>query len=334
MRIARSVVLLLPALAACSLFSERKLSTHQFVEESNAYADLRIVSADYLVRPSDQKLAVEAELKLENAGSSAVGEFKFYIAWAARHLGIFRDGQPVSYERWNNSRYQKVLAISAAPPIGAGETVTYRLTYVYDPPLEDQGSNCRIQPGATHVYDSLWVPRVQPGEDRPFDQFPYSMTIEAAEHELPITNGALVSIEPQPGSVRYRYACEQPSQPFVAIGRYQNVEIRHGDTTLTAYVHERYGEQGLLRGRQYLEFIAGLLDVYRQVFGPIHLPRFRLISIDSSAPISASPLACCSASATSAITYQTERGCAWWRTSSPMPGGRITCTRMGPARAW
>jgi hypothetical protein len=138
-----------------------------------------------------------------------------------------------------------------------------------------------LQEGATHVYDALWVPRIQPGEERPLDLFPYTMTIEARHGDTAITNGALTEVGDNGTVARYRYVCDQPAHPFVAIGRYHSIERMHGETRLTAYVHERYGEAGLERGRQYLEFIAQLLDVYTRVFGPIPLPRYRLISIDS-----------------------------------------------------
>jgi hypothetical protein len=277
-----TLLLLLAILSpACSLFSSRRLSTAQFIEESKTYAGLEIASADYVVRAGDQGLSIDADLSLQNQNGPAISAFKFYISRSAHNLTLKLDGNAVPFEVLTNTRYQKVLSVVAQPPIEPGARVRYVLTYSYEPPPDRLGSSCRLQPGATHVYDALWVPRIQPGEERPLDLFPYTMTIEARAGETAITNGALTEVGDNGAVARYRYVCDQPAHPFVAIGRYRSIERMHGDTRLTAYVYERYGDAGLEHGRQYLEFISRLLDVYTRVFGPIPLPSYRLISIDS-----------------------------------------------------
>ncbi|MEW6743438.1 MAG: M1 family aminopeptidase [Planctomycetota bacterium] len=265
----------------CGLFRHRDLTTERFLEETERYAALRIERGAYRVSPEEGHLLVTAVLAIRNGGTTPIPAFKIYLSRATHSIRLQQDERPLSFTRWYNPRFQKILGIALDRPLGPGQELALTVEYVYAPSADEMGGDRRIGPDGCFVCDYLWVPRIQPGVERPFDIFPYSMEIIVERGEEGITDGILVAIEREGDRLRYQYRCDEPATPFFVSGRYQRVEVQHGETRLTAFVRDRFGRRGTDWGRRYLDFIKRSLDVYVQAFGSIELPYYRLINIAS-----------------------------------------------------
>ncbi len=243
--------------------------------------EIRKYEINVAIKPEEQKVDVQAKLKLVNLSDPSLADnillatdkprFSFYLNAKAKVTEMKVGGESVQLKTSEDVR-SNLLRVYTDLTTVIARAREFDVDFVYSIPSADRGTSLHVSTGDSYLLpQSFWVPVYHtPYVEHGADTAPFSLTVTAPAGQKIVSSGIRKS--------ENSFEQSMAAQPFVIVGDFE-VLTRGGD----AYPVEVYMPRGLNEtGKQQAQKLAAeaerVVAFYAKYFNVASLAPFRVIA--------------------------------------------------------